>query len=1117
MLTIYKAGLGTGGADELMRIIARRVEEGNRTLLFVPEQQTLTTERIACDMLPPTAPRCFEVTNFTRFANTAFRTLGGISGEYCDKTAKSLLMWRAVSELSGVLTMTRGKKSVTAGMVARAEAAVAEMQSLAILPRELSELADAGEIKDARLLAKLTDLAMIYSHYTALLAEHYNDITEDTLALADMISKNPEYLADTEIFVDGFTSFTEPQYRLLGEMVRHCHVTVALPLPKYDEGRFEFTELFSTERRLMTLADRAAVPKKYAYAPQNSENKPEILTRIADLLWSTGKKIDNETLQNTPDIGERVRIFSAETPFEECDLVAADIKRRVMAGERWRDFAIIAGNAESYSGILDLSLLRAGIPHFFSRVRDLSSFEAVKLIYTAYAMAERGFTREAVLTYMKCGLSSIEKADCDLFEEYVTTWGIEGSLFAKGDAWTMNPRGYEPFRDGDREVLNKIRATRELLITPISEFISASRAASTVREHATVLFSFLNASGVEEALHRRSLLLRSFGESARADENARLFGIICDALDRMVEVLGDAEAGCEAFLDQLTVTLSGTGFGSIPAFVDEVTVGSASMLRLAGKRHIYLIGVNDGEFPATVKDDSYFNERDKATLASLGLSTEPDLEIKGARELFSFTRAFSFATESVTLVYSRRSPSLAPILPSSVISKICELTEIHEIEDGKDECSVKRTVLPVRLETLGASDRLYFPDMAYELISDTSENERTAILRALGDTGEERPLSVSENNILNDNHTLDSEAIALIYNGDLYLSQSRLESYLECPFRYFLQYNLRLKDDTPAELSANLIGSFIHAILEDFFREANKREKSPSLLSTSERESIAREAAERFITSQLGSDATRARTAACISRLSRAAKPMIEGLCDEFSACQFRPLLFELSTDGKKPTDARPVVYELDGGERLIIRGKVDRVDTFADDGRVFVRVVDYKTGTKKFNPGDMARGINLQMFLYLKSIVETDTPEFRALLGAGENDELVPAGVIYAKTPVKDATICHFSDEEGMNSAKALSTREGMVLDDERSLGAMNPAFTPLAYPETKRNAESNAQRKYDSAGWSKICSDMQAAITDIAKDMRSGNVSAEPSRPKGNNPCSYCPYGAVCRKREV
>ena len=155
-------------------------------------------------------------------------------------------------------------------------------------------------------------------------------------------------------------------------------------------------------------------------------------------------------------------------------------------------------------------------------------------------------------------------------------------------------------------------------------------------------------------------------------------------------------------------------------------------------------------------------------------------------------------------------------------------------------------------------------------------------------------------------------------------------------------------------------------------------------------------------------------------------------------------------------------------------------------------------------------------MFLYLKSIVDTDTPEFRRILGAVDGDELLPAGVIYAKTPVKDATIHRFSDEEGMEKAKALSTREGMVLDDESSLGAMNPAFTPLSYPETKRNAEQNAKRKYDEAGWRKICDDMKKVVTDIAADMRSGKVNAEPKSPKGTSPCKYCPYGAVCRKKE-
>ena len=239
-------------------------------------------------------------------------------------------------------------------------------------------------------------------------------------------------------------------------------------------------------------------------------------------------------------------------------------------------------------------------------------------------------------------------------------------------------------------------------------------------------------------------------------------------------------------------------------------------------------------------------------------------------------------------------------------------------------------------------------------------------------------------------------------------------------------------------------------------------------------------------------------------------------MCDEFCDCRFVPTFFELSTDGKRPEDARPIVYRRDDGTRVIVRGKVDRVDTYKNGDDVYVRVIDYKTGSKAFSPDDIAEGINMQMFLYLESIVNTSTPEFRKRIGAEEGGELIPAGVIYAKTSIKDAIVKTSSDEDARIAARELSTREGMVLDDDSSLSAMNPRYTPLSYPETSKNAKANARRKYTKEGWDDICRSMKDAILSISGDMKSGNISASPKEIKGFNPCDRCKYRVICRKAD-
>jgi ATP-dependent helicase/nuclease subunit B len=461
----------------------------------------------------------------------------------------------------------------------------------------------------------------------------------------------------------------------------------------------------------------------------------------------------------------------------------------------------------------------------------------------------------------------------------------------------------------------------------------------------------------------------------------------------------------------------------------------------------------------------------------------------------------SFAEETTTLMWAERSAALEPLSPSEVIGTISHLT------GGK--------VRTVPIDSLPLSDRLFSVEDAYNLALQIGEDEKKKIENALCESGSGEILAKTEKRVSNDEESLSEEALALIYRGNLYLSQSRIESYLSCPFSYFLKYNLKLGENEKAELSPSVIGSFLHSILENFFGEIRDSGKRVNEITDEEKLRITERSAARYIKDTLGDGYGKERTRVAIKRLCRAASPVIDGICDEFSECKFEPTLFELSTDGKSPSDARPIVYECDGGSKIIIRGRVDRVDTYHEGENVYVRVVDYKTGSKEFSPRDLERGINMQMFLYLKSIVDTDSPEFRERIGAKDGDKLIPAGVIYAKASVKDAVVMHSSDEEAKVRAKEESSREGMILDDDISLSAMNPRFTPLKYPETSRNKLSNDEKKYTLEGWDNIVSGMETTIRDISDKMHSGNINAEPNAIHKFDPCEFCSYRAVCRKK--
>ena len=1096
MLEIVRSGFSSASREAFSEEILRLTEQGRKSLLIVPEQQTVMAEGLMSQLLPPSSALFFEVTNFTRLANTTFRTLGGLSGEYCDSVKKSLIMWRTLTELSPTLSMTSGRGEINSGLVESALGAISQMQNLSISPASLAETAELEGIKeDSRLASKLTDLAAIYSLYKTLLSERYADSGDDAEAMVKKLRENPEFLSDTTVFIDGFSSFTEPQYALIGILSERTRVRVAITLPKGREEAFEFSETAECQRRLVSSARKEGGDIKLLREERPSKKSDNALDEICSLLWSTIKPNDNITLQNS----ENLRIFEAKTPYEECSFICEDIKRRVIHGASYSDFAIIPRSTDKYNGILDRALSETKIPAFTSYKRDIQEFEAIKLIYTAYAVAH-GFRREDVISYAKCALSGVSRDECDEFEMYVNKWQINGRRFTDGQVWNMNPLGYTTHRPDDTdEKLLRINEVRERITQPLSSFADRIKDAKTVKEHATVLIEFLIGIDMEKTLTARAELLLKMGEEALAEENSSLWQIICNSLDTLVTVLGDSPADEDAFLAQLKVVFSATDIGRIPAFLDSVTVGSADMLRLYEKKHIYLIGVNAGQFPATVSDRSYFSERDRIRLHELGLAIEPEMEIKGARELYIFSRAFAYATESVTLSYSTCDTRFKATEPAEVIGRISLLTG--------------NNVKPRKITSIPLSERLYSPECALSEIGEMDKDYET-VKDALLYSGYEREISILEGDISAGNAKLGGDIVKGFSERPLSLTQTRIDSYVSCPFGYFCRYTISLGEDERAEFDSRSIGSFIHAILENFFATLSKEGRKSGDLTADERVSLTRDAAESYIR-QLGEDVISAspRTKIKIDRLCRAALPVVDGLCEEFRESAFEPRFFELSLSRGGEDSPGQVRLKTEGG-LVNIYGIIDRVDAYKKGEDVYIRVVDYKTGHKEFSPEDMAEGSNLQMFLYLKALTESRNEKFRASLGVGDEGRVVPAGVIYVKTAVGDVRVDTPDDALADRVVKSAQEREGMILDDPDVISAMTLKYTPLYSKRTPdKIPESKKKLLYTEEGWKEIMETVEGAVGRVADGIRKGEISATPKEKGGKSPCEYCPYKPVCR----
>lgn len=1100
MLKLYLGGHGTGKSYAVAEEINRLLPTGKRIYLIVPEQYTLECERQYAALLPSSATLSFEVTNFSRLANTVFRAVGGLSYRYATKSTRHLFLWRALSECGDML---REKGTAEPGRVTRIASAIGELRAAGIRSRQLLKVSEELS-EDERLRDRLFDLGIL-ERITAEYSEgRFDNAAEDLDRLAEILETS-RFFCDSYVFIDSFTSFTEQEYRLIRLLLRDASLALALTLPATHAESLAYTEVAETLRRIEGIAKRSNTEICRTVFTENRRQSAPLLRHVSENLF---RPLKNERAVYQGEDEDGLSLVTAPDAFSAADFIAADIRRRVIGGARYRDFAILARNAESYAGILDVALEKCKIPHHMSTKVDITSFEAIKMIFSAYAILNGGFREKDVLAYLKCHLSGIDSDACDRFELYVSRWKISGEgRYLSEKPFSMNPYGYTSKTDERAEkILRDVNETRDRFRRPFGEFARAARQAKTVDEHSAALIRFLLSLDVPAGLSRHADEAKAEARLRDAEEISRLWDTLIDAIDALSAAIGDAAVNPESYPQLLRLLFREINIARIPSSADAVMVGSADMLRASGVKTVYLFGVNEGEFPASVTDDSIFSDADKRVLASHDLPLKPDLDIRSSRELFAFLRAFTAASHEVSLVSFRFDAAMKPLRPSRVCEEIAMLAGT----------AAKR----VDLDALSPDTLLYGLEAAsdrYAMLKDTPFGEA---LRAalLSDDTAKRKILVSEGKVTDRDCSVTERVMTELYGKSFTLTQTKLETYVKCPFLYFCRYVLRLDDAAPAAFDFRNVGTFVHSALENLFKLLSDEGKTLRDIGREELPSYAERVAEEAVKAlSAGEDATTARIRNLMKSICRRILVIMEDLHDEFSESEFVPRFFEMqlsADDGPSP-----VTYTLPDGTTLVLRGTVDRVDAYKKDGKLYLRVVDYKTGTKRFSLDDIERGINLQLLVYLFSLWKNTRESFRRRLGISPNEEVLPAGMLYMMASTADITLpAPLPPDEVREKAKRALTRSGLLLNDMEILSAMDKGlsgrYIPVTLTKKGEVGKSSAQSLVSLDEMGKLSKRLDEVIKEIGTGIRQGNADAAPQCDKTSNPCEHCEMKKICRK---
>ena len=1078
MLRIIYGMPGAGKTYRLYGEILKALSEGKHVTLLVPEQEVMEAERRIADRADAEGIYCENLTvvSFRRLANLAFRKYGGIEYQYIDDGGKLLIIWRIVEELAPVLKAFG--KSRDRALCEMLLSVCTELKRYRIAPSVLSSKSDV--LPPSPLRDKLCDISLIYTAYYAVLKEEYSDPQDDVERLARIL-KEHSFLSDSLLYADSFNGFTASELKVLEYCLLSCDLTLTLCRPQ-ENGRTGFMTVEKTERDIIGIAEKHGVKiEKITELYSKSSHIPEEFKLIEDKLWELSFKSEKNFFS------DRVTLTSCRDRFSEAEYIACRICGLVRQGSRYRDIAIIGRGTEEYEGVLEVVFARYGIPLFSSTRSSLSSSALYRCFNGALEVIYGGFKREDILSYVKTGLCGLDISDIDILESYTTLWNISGSRWTDEYDWNMNPDGLnDAISESSFIKLKHINRLRRQICGPLIKLKDSLKNGVTLKEACASLYLLINESGAYD-------YIRTSSDSS----DITVYNIFVSLLDTVVAVGYDIPVNAKVLSSLLQMAAKYTDFGKIPQSFDCVVSGDASILRANGRSHIFLIACESGNFPRAVTDDSVFSDTEKSLLYDNGIELSPNTAVKTDEEMFFFLRAACSASETITATYVKNGKNP----PSSGFTRLCALFPGNRISHYPDEFTLTDriqtldTALPITYSAYGTTLYAVMREL-YEKHGKTLPSHRI-------------PLSETEVKI--------SESISKkLFGKHLNLTQYRLEDYAKCPFSYYCRYILRLNEKRHSAFRTADVGTYIHRILEKVISTIFPPGSDMLSPTEDELDKIIDRAVNEILNSALGeSFVSSGRFGALLLRLRRTVKLIIKNLLSEFENSSFRPSFFELKI-GSAESGVKPLQAVLPDGRTISVYGTIDRVDTYKENDDVYIRVVDYKTGSRKHSLKNIALGIDMQMLLYLFAFWRTDNPTLKKKLGISENGHILPAGVLYHTSRIETKTTERpVTSEEALTYAESKLIRSGILLKDENVLSAMENGlsgrFIPVTMKKDQLKMTHGELKTLEEFG--ELLSEVSDVLVRIGSSILSGDASARPIKNPQLSPCGYCAMSVVCR----
>lgn len=1110
---------GAGKSTYVYREIIRRSQAAPDDPFFVivPDQFTMQTQMDLVTMHEKKGIMNIDVLSFSRLAHRVFEELGAEGMPMLDDTGKSLIVRRVAADRKEQMPVIGGNLGRT-GYVHEVKSAISEFMQYGIGPKELEELAEFAKGR-GQLCHKLQDLRVVYEGFLQFIRDRFLTVEELLEVLASLLPKS-RLIPGSVVVFDGFTGFTPVQNKVIFQLLklaREVVVTVTMDGREDPFLRAQEQELFALSKKTVASLARlaqeagtrleepvllrpAAVPRFHGAA--RLAHLERHLFRYPPVPFP-GEGAQEGSAGQPLDLSEEITLLEASSQREEVRQIGIAIRRLVREkGYCYRDIAVICGDLNAYGSTLEREFLALDIPVYVDRTRGIGLNPFIEYIKSALQVRVQNYSQEAVFRYLRSGLADFSPGETDRLENYARSMGIRGRK-KWGTPFVYRTREMtDPV--GELEELNALRARLVGQLEPL--YGSFQKTA----DFAQGLYRFIADNGVQQKLKRFEEQFAREKDAVREREYAQIYRLVMDLLDQIVALIGEEPMKPEEFAKLLEAGFDEIQVGTIPQNVDRVVAGDVERTRLKQVKALFLAGVNDGYIPRNGGKGGILSDLDREFLTASGRELAPS-----PRQQMYIQRLYLYLnltkpSERLVLSWARMSAEGRALRPSFLVGQLQRLfpgmavrrpeaapllEQVQSLKDGRQYLAAGlRRFADGGLS--GAEERSFFT--LYRLY------QRDQVYAAWsGRLTDAAFLRYRESR-------LTRAVAAALYGQTLLGSVSRLEQYAACAYSHFLRYGLQLAQQEEFSLEAADLGNLFHGALEIFAQKLKENGYTWFDFPPEEGDRLVAEAVDACAAAYHNTVLfDSARSAYLLTRIRRILCRTVRAMQYQLNKGSFVPERFEVSFSVAEDLEA--VNIALGEGERMRLRGRIDRMDVREEEDRVYVKVVDYKSGSRDFSLAALYYGLQLQLVVYLNAAMELTAKDH-------PGKQVFPAAMLYYRVqdPVIEAEEGELSPEE-VNSRilRALCTT-GVVNASEDVVRGLDADFTDRSdvVPVARKKDGSISGRSgvMEEADFRAVSAFAEKKIREAGRQILDGRIALDPYVQKSRSACDFCPYRKVC-----